>query len=185
MDQGHIAVPYAEDEIVLPVGKQTLDHIHEGGVPILQLAHQEHAAGNLRGHVQLLGPHVDVAEQDIVGDDILDKGTAVVLFLVIILRSIEGHAGHGADRVAGFVLSHGENGVVEPAAPAAKGMERPPIHGGHCAVRLTDLTDILRPLFADQAQIAAGDHSPLPVDHTHDPVCGFLDLQDNILKNSS
>ena len=127
MDQGHVAVPHAEDEVVLPVRKQALDHIQQGGVAALQLPDDEHAAGDLRRHVQFLGPHVDVAEHDVVGDDVLDERAPVVLLLVVALRAVEGHAGHGADGVAHLVVPHGEHRIVEPGAPAPQGAEGPPL----------------------------------------------------------
>ena len=108
-----------------------------------------------------------------------------MFFLVVILGSIEGDAGHRANGMADLVLAHGEHGVIKVGAPAAQGMEGPPVNGGDCAVRLVDMSHIFRPLFADKTKIAARDHSPLAVNHAHDPVCGFLNLQDNVLKNSS
>ena len=108
-----------------------------------------------------------------------------MLFLVIALGSVEGHAGHGADGAADLVLPHGEHGVIEMGAPAPQGMKGPAVHHGDGAVDLVDLAHVLGPFLPDEPQIAAGNHRPLSVNHANDAVGGFLDLQDNILKNSS
>ena len=54
------------------------------------------------------------------GNNIFNKGAPVVLLLVIALRAVERHAGHGADGVAGLVISHGKHRVVKMGAPAAQ-----------------------------------------------------------------
>ena len=135
--------------------------------------------------MQFLGPHVDVAEHDVVGDDVLDKGAPVVLLLIVALGPVEGHACHGADRASDLVLAHGEDGVVEPGAQAAEGVEGPAVHGSDGPVRPVEHAHVFRPLPADEAQVTAGDHGTLGVDDADDPVCGFFDLQDNVLKDPS
>ena len=185
VDQHHIAVPHVEDKVVLSVGKQALHHVQHGRVPALQLADDKHAPGYLRRHVELLGPHVDVAEQDIVGDDVFNKGGAVVLLLIVALGAVEGHAGHGAHGPADLVVAHGKHRVVETGTPAAQRPEGSPIQGQDGSLRAVDRLHIFRPLLADQPQVAAGDHGTLRVDNAYHPVGSLLDLQNRILKDPS
>ena len=108
-----------------------------------------------------------------------------MLLLVVGLGPVQRHGGHGADRPADLILAHGENSVVESGPPPAEGAERPAVHHDDHALRLIDPLHILRPLAPDQAQITAGDHRTLAVDHTYHTVAGFLELEHHILKNSS
>ena len=87
--------------------------------------------------------------------------------------------------MADLVLPSGENGVIKMSSPAPQGAKRPAVRYRDDAVRLVDMTDILRPFPANERQITTGNHGPFPVDYTHDPVSGFFYLQDNVLKNSS
>jgi hypothetical protein len=47
--------------------------------------------------MEFLRADIHVARENIVGDDVLDKGGLVVLFLVIILCLIESDSGDGAE----------------------------------------------------------------------------------------
>ena len=185
VDQCHVAVPHAKDKIILPIRKQTLDDIHQRGVAVLRLTDEEHAPRHLRRHMELFCPHVDIAEHDVVGNNIFNEGAPVVLLLVIALRAVERHAGHGADGVAGLVISHGKHRVVKMGAPAAQRVKGTSVYRGHSPLGPVDVVHILRPLSADKPQIAAGDDGTLRIDHANNPVRGVLDLQDNILKNPS
>ncbi len=83
LDDGHVSLVDGDDEVVWRCREETLHHVHRGDLCRANLAHQEHGPVGLGGNVQLLGADVDVAQQDVVGDDALDKGGLVVLLLVV------------------------------------------------------------------------------------------------------
>ena len=66
-----------------------MHHVNEGGIAGLHLADQEHRPGRLRDKVQLLGADIDVPQQNVVGDDVLDKGGLVVLLLIVGLGAVQ------------------------------------------------------------------------------------------------
>ena len=135
--------------------------------------------------MQLLGPHINVAQQDIVGDNVFDKGRLVVLFLIIGLRAVEGHGGHGAQGTRLRVVPLGKGGVVELGPPALQGLEGAPLVADDAALTGVDRFHGCRPMLPDTAQFVAGHHRPFGIDHTNGPVCAVLHLQDNALKHSA
>ena len=122
-DQDHIPLAHAEDKVALAVGEQGLDHIRGDGLSLFQRADHKHAPGNIGADPQLLGPHVDIAQHDIVGDDVLDEGAPVVLLLIIGLGGVQRHRGHGADGLADLVIAKGEGRVIKLVAPARQRLE--------------------------------------------------------------
>ena len=186
VDQGHVVVAHAQHEIILPVREHILHHVHGNGLgPVVHRADDKHAPGHLRRHMQLLGPHVDIADQDIIRDDVLNKGALIVLFLIIDLGGVQGHAGHGAHGASHAVVAAGENRIVKVGAPAGHGLEGLALHGHAVALRRGDRLHIFGPLLADTGELAARDHRALGVDDADGAVRGLLELQHNILKNSS
>ena len=61
----------------------------DGLALFVRAADDEHAAVELGLDVQLLGAHVNVAQEDVVGKDALDERGLVVLFLVIALGGVK------------------------------------------------------------------------------------------------
>ena len=184
-DQDHIPLTDAEDKVVLPVREQGLDHVRGNGLSLLQGADHEHAPGHVRHHPQLLGPHIDVPQHDVVGDDVLDKGPPVMFFLIIGLGRVQRHSGHGADRPADLVVPEGKGCIVKLRAPTVQRLEGLAVRCHDGAAGGIDDRNMLRPPLADHRQFAAGDHDALAVNDTHRPVRIFLELQHHILKNSS
>ena len=186
VDEGHVLLAHGQNEIVLPVGEQVLHQLQGHRLqPVVHRADDEHGPLHLGGHMQLLGPHVNVADEDIIGDDVLDEGALVVLLLIVILGAVEGHGSHGADGVADAVVAAGENGVVEMAAPAGQGLEGLALQRNAIALRRGDGLDIFAPLGADGRQLAAGDDGALRVHDADGAIGGLLKLQNHVLKNST
>ncbi|MPM26155.1 hypothetical protein SDC9_72656 [bioreactor metagenome] len=184
-DQNHVSLAHGENKIVLPVRIQGLNRVRGDGLGLFQGANDKHAPGHVAGNPQFLGPHINVAQHDIVCDDILDKGATVVLLLVIGLGGIQRHGGKGADCFADLVVAEGKRGIVKLRPPAIQRLER--LSGGnhHAPPCGIDRGDKLRPPLSDHGKLAARDDDSLAVDHTHRPVRVLLELQDYILKNSS
>ena len=55
--------------------------------------------------MQLLGPNIDITQKDIVGNNILDKGSLIVLLLIIGLGAVEGHRSHGTNHSSLGILT--------------------------------------------------------------------------------
>ena len=183
-DQDHIPLTDAEDKVILPVREQGLDHIGGNGLALLQGAHHKHAPGHIGGNPQFLGAHVNIAQHDVVGNDVLDKGATVVLLLIVGLGGVQGHGRHGADGLADFIVTKGKSRVVKLVAPAVQRLESLAIGGGHAASGIVDHRHILRPTLADHGQFAAGNDDALPVDHADRSVRVLFQLQHHVLKNS-
>ena len=162
-----------------------MHHVHRGDLCRANLAHQEHGPLGLGGKVQLLGADVDVAQQDVVRDDALDKGGLVVLLLVVSFGAVQGHGDHGADELGLLVAALDEGGVVKVGAAADQGLKAlvPVDHHG----RLVDVQggSGALPFFADPGQLITGHHSTLVVNDADDPVRTLLHLEHNTLKNSA
>ena len=67
----------------MPVREQGLDHVRGDRLPLLQGADHEYAPGHVRRDPQLLGPHIDIPQHDVIGDDVLDEGPPVMFLLVV------------------------------------------------------------------------------------------------------
>ena len=183
VDQRHILLTDADDEVVLPVGEQPLDHVHRDALqPLIHRAHHKDAAGSFGGNVQLLGTHIDVADKDVVGDDVLDERTLVVLFLVIALGGVQGHGGHGTDGAAHAVVAAGEHSVVKAHAPAGQRLEAFALQGDTGTLGGGDGLNELGPLLADARQLAAGDDRSLRVDDADGAIRGLFELKHCVLE---
>ena len=186
VDQHHVLLAHAENEVVLPVGEQALNQIQRSGLhPVVHRADDEHAPVHLGGHMQLLGPHVDIADEDVVGDDILHEGALVVLLFIIALGRVQRHGRHGAHRAADAVVAAGEHRIVKVSAPAGQCLEGLALQGHTLAVGLLNGLYIFAPLLADPRQLAARDNGSLGVDDPDGAVGGLFELQHYILKNST
>ena len=177
VDQRHVRLTHADDEVILPVGEEILHHLQRDGLAAaLHRPDHEYAAGYLGGHVQLLGPHIDVADKNVVGDDVLDEGALVVLFLIVRLGGVQGHAGHGAHGAAHAVITGGEHGIVKMSAPAGQRLEGLALQRNAAALGGVDGLHILGPLLADPRQLAASDDGTLGVNDAHGAIGGILEL---------
>ena len=186
VDQRHVGVAHAEHKVHLTVGEHVLDHVQRHGViPLIQRPDHEHRPGHLGGHVQLLGPHVDVADEDVVGDDVLDERTLVVFLLIVVLGGVQRHRRHGTDGTAHAVVTAGKHRVVKVTAPAGQRFEGLALQRYAVALGRIDGAEILGPLLADTGQLAAGDDRSLRVNHTDGAIGRLLKLQNYVLKNSS
>ena len=135
--------------------------------------------------MELLGADIDIAGQDIVGDDVLDKGSLVVLFLVIGLRAVERHIGHDANALGNFILAVHKDGIVKIRAPADQGFHGSLVHNHH-GIRGTVETDHrLGPFFSNHGGFAAGYDIAVGINDADGAVSGFLHLDDHALKHAA
>jgi len=100
--------------------------------------------------MQFLGADIDVAGEDIVGDDILDEGALVVLFLVVGLRTVERDVGHDAEASGSLIVALGEHGIVKVGAPGNERLEGLFVDDNDGVRGAVELDDCLGPFFADQ-----------------------------------
>ena len=186
MDQCHIRLAHAENKVVLPVREQALDHIHRHGFqPLINRPDDKYTPAHLHRHMQLLGAHVNIADEDIVRNNILNKRALVVLFLIVGLGRVQGHAGHGAHSAAHAVVPTGKHGVVKVTTPAGQRLEGLALDGHTVAISQLDSLHILSPLLANPGELAAGDDAAFGIHNANDPIRGLLKLQHYILKDPS
>ena len=135
--------------------------------------------------MQLFGTDVHIAGQNVVGDDIFDKGALVVLLLVIGLRAVERHIRHDAQASCDFIVALGEDGIVKICAPADQRLEGLLVDDDNGIRRTVEPDDRLRPFFADQGCITAGNDVAVGVNDTDHAIGSFLHLYDDTLKNAT
>ena len=185
LDHDHVGLVDVQHEIPLAVGEEPLDDLHGGNVGVFGLPDEQDGARLVGDKMQLLGAHVHVAGQDIVGDDVLDESSLVVLFLVIAARLVKGHGGDGADRPGRLVGALHKSGEIHLAALGAQRGIAPAAGANHlvCIFELVGV-EIVEP-GADDRQLAAGHDKALLI---HDPdgaVDGVLHLNNHILEDSA
>ena len=118
--------------------------------------------------MQLLGLGIDVPQQDVVRNNILHKGSLVVLLLIIGLGSVEGHHRHRTQGCGSLILALNKGGVIELGAPARQGPE----------------SLILKMSGGMIRRIDSGDSpGPVRVDHSYCTVDTVLHLEYNSLKH--
>ena len=176
LDEGHVSLADREDEVHLLVGEQGMHHVNEGGIAGLHLADQEHRPGRLGDKVQLLGADIDVPQQNVVGDDVLDKGGLVVLLLIVGLGAVQRHRGHGAEHLRLGVLTLDKGGIVELGPPAGQGLEGAPVKADRVSLAPVDRLHGARPVLPDAAQLIAGHHRSLRIDHADGSLRAVLHL---------
>ena len=186
LNEHDVALAHGDDNAVLAVGHQVLHRLHRHILRVLvAAADHEDAARHLRVDVQLLRADIDIAQQDVVGDDVLHERCLVVLFLIVALRAVERDGGHGASRARDLVLSLGVGGKVELPAPAGKRPEGLALQHDAGVLRVVDGLDEVRVFLADLLQLRAGDDRALRVDDADAGIRRLLELGDHIQKHSA
>ena len=79
LHNSHIRLVDAQDKVLHFVGKHSGHHIHRSHIAVTNLADQEHRPGGIGGKVQLLCPDVNITGENVIHDNILDKGAPVML----------------------------------------------------------------------------------------------------------
>ena len=149
------------------------------------LPDEEHRTRHVGDEVQLLGADVNIAGQDVVGDDVLDERALVVLFLVVDLGAVERDVGHDAQAVRQLVVTLGEHGVVKVRAPVDERLEGLMIDCYDRIRRAVQADDRLRPFFADHGCVAARNDVAVRVDHADHTVGGLFHLNDHALEHTA
>ena len=183
-DEDHVGIVDGDHKVALSVREDGLYGIHHCQIRCSHLPEQEHCPICLGGKMQFLCPDINVAQHDIVGDDVLDKGGLVVLFLIIGLGAVEGNRRHGADQLCLLVLAGDKDSVVKLGAPAAEGLER--LAGGHCHFISGAVNGLHNsgPVLPNTGQIIAGNDDTVFVNDANDPICTLLHLKDNTLEHT-
>ena len=120
--------------------------------------------------MQLLGPDVNIAGENIIHDNILDKGAPVVLLLIEGLGIVQGNKGHLAEASGGLIVAGAEHGILEVIGVAHNGLEAL-LGEGHNAFRsISHLQCRIRPTLSQQRHIGTGNHAALGVDNAEHPV---------------
>ena len=183
LDHGHVGLADRENEVGLLVGEQGLNGVDHGGVGRLRLADQEDAPGDVAVEVKLLGTNVDIPQKNVIRDDVLHEGALVVLLLIALLGAVVGHRRHGAEGAGQIVLAADKAGVIKLGAPAAQSLESLALTGDHSVLGAVDNLYHAGPALSDQGGIVAGHNGTVGVNDTHGPVCAFLHLEHDALKN--
>ena len=102
------------------IGEKRLQDLNARNVRALDLTHEQQRTRNIGGKMQLLGPYINVAGKNVIGNYILKKSSLIVLFLVIHLRLVKGDGSHHARHARHIVAALNKNGIVKLAAVIAE-----------------------------------------------------------------
>ena len=182
---GNVGFIDIDDKILLGIGEHVLQQLDGAHIRPAELADQKDHARQLRLEMQLLRADIDIPRQNIVGDDILDKGTSVMFFLIIGLGKVQGHLRHTADGKRGVIRSFRKDGKAEGRVPSFQRHESILSAENRRVRHRRDRRDRIRPLFPDQRRIAAGNYDTVRVDHTHRQTGSLAELCYNTLKNTT
>ena len=148
------------------------------------LADQEHRPGGVCCKVQLLGPDVDITGQDVVHDNILDKGTPVMLLLIEGFGIVQGDEGHLAEASGSLIVAGAEHGVLKIVGVAHNGLEGFLRKGNDALGGVANLQRGIRPALTKHRHIRAGNHAAFRINHAEHAVGNIPQLDDNALKNT-
>ena len=183
LDHHDIRFVDVQHEVLLLVHKQPLHQLHRRHIRVLHLAHQQHYPGLIGDEMQLLGPHIHIAGQDVVGNDVLYEGSLVVLLLVIVLGLVESHRRNGADGAAHGIAALGEGRVVQLGAGRGQRAENPASGDDRLFSPFKiGKVEILQP-GTDHGKLTAGHHKALLVHHAKGPVYTVFHLDNHVLEN--
>ena len=115
--------------------------------------------------MQLLGPDINIAGQDVVHDDILYKGATIVLFFVEDLGIVQRNIGNGAECLRVFIVSGAEYGIFEEIGAANNCLKALTAKGNH-TLRAAKTQGGIRPMFSKQGNIRTGYNATLSVNNS-------------------
>ena len=134
--------------------------------------------------MQLLGPKVNIAGEDVVHDDVLDEGAPVMLFLIEGLGLAEGDVGKVAVGLGLLVLAGAEHGVLKGVVAVDQGPEVPlPVEQAPVGA-VGDAAYGIGPALTLQRQVGAGHHEALGIDDAEFPVRHIFELDHYTLKHT-
>ena len=184
LDDRHVAFVDGQDKVLHLVREHPRQHVHGGHVAVTHLPDEEHRPGGVGGKVQLLGADVNITGQDIVHDDILHKGSPVMLLLVEGLGIVQGDIGHLAEAPCHLVVAGAENGVFQHVGIAQNGLEAALAEGDDAVGGVGHLQRGVRPALTQNGHIGAGNHAPLGIDYAEAAVRNIPQLNNDTLKNA-
>ena len=185
LDNDNVRLIDVQDEILLLVREKPSDHFHRGHIGIIHLANQQHDPGLVGDEVQLLGADIHVAGQNVIGNDVLDEGGLVVLFLEIVFRLVEGNGGHRADRAGNSVSSLHKRRVIQLGILHCQGTEAAVFRGNRAVCLLQVIGVEVIQTRADHGKLTGRNHKALIVYNTDGTVNRILHLNNHILEYSA
>ena len=183
LDQGDVRLVDIDDEVLVLIGEQVLEHIVGGDVVLArQCFTSMHTRLTSESKWSSWLLTIDVPGQDVIQDDVFDKVAPVVLLVVVLLDAVEGH-GQDFDIFLGLrVLAGHKHGVLR-AGTAAEGLEAVFIRLEHVYRSHLLWRDFLADL-PNLPQLAAGDDYGGLIHNADGTVDGITHLVDDTLKQS-
>ena len=182
LDKDGVRFADVKDKVLLLVREQTAYDIVGRDVVAGGDADQQNDALHVRDKMQLTRLGVDVAGQDIVQHNILDKVRLVELFVVVLLDALQADGQHRRKLGGGFVRTLHKGGViivlcvgelVVRVAVQGKGLPCGLAHGGHAVTHFPDLP-----------QLRAGNDGAGFIHDTDDAIHSVLHLIHYVLEHT-
>ena len=134
--------------------------------------------------MQFLGTHINIAQQDVIGNNILNKAGLIMLFLIIILGTVQGHGRHGTKSCRHLILAGYKGSVIHLVTPATQGDKGTVADHDH-TLAVVGIFHNLGPLLTHQGQFVTGNYGTVAVHNTNGTVGAILHLKYYTLKNST
>ena len=148
------------------------------------LPDQEYSTGCVSREVQLLGTDVNITGQNIVHDDVLNKGSPVMLFLIEDLGIVQGDICQLTEASGCIIITGAEHGILVIIGIANNSLKTL-LPEGHNAFSGTAYPQGgIGPPLTQQGNIGTGDHTALGIDDTKGAVRNLFQLDDHALKNT-
>ena len=180
LDQNDIRLAYADNVIPGLVGEHILNDVVGHDIGLGLEADQEHRTVGLVIEAKLLGLDVNIAGEDVIKNDVLDKVGLIVLLIVKGLDVREGDGKEGGNALGIVVLTLHEYDVLN-AGVGADGTVSIALCGNGVKV-VRDLLDDIPMAFTDAGQLAASNDGTLFVNDTNVAVNRLAHLIDQILE---
>ena len=185
LDEHYIGLADAENEVLLAVGEEILHNLNGAYLNLLLLANEENSTGSMNVNVQLLGTDIQVGQQGVIGDDILDKGGLIVLFLIVSLGFAECDGCQHADAAGLLVGALYKNGVIIVGIPASKEFEGACIADYGLLLCIGDDRCGATQMGTYHGQLIASYYITFRINYTDNSIGSLLHLDNDALKNSS
>ena len=122
------------------------------------LPDKEDCARCVGGEMQLLGSDINIAGQNVIHDNILDKGATVMLLLIEGLGIIQRNVSHSAGGSCSVIGAGAEDRIFKVIGAVNDRLEGTLTEGGNAVAGTGDLPGCILPAFAQQRSIGTGNH---------------------------
>ena len=170
LDHCHIGLIDTQHKVLTLVGEQTRQHIHRSHICMAHLTNQEHHPGCIGNEMQLLCPNVNITGQDVIHDNIFDKGAPVMLLFIEVLGIIQCDIGHHTAAAGRFIRTGAKHSVLKCTRATEDRLEAFLIELNDGLYSTCNLYSCIRPVLTQQCHVGAGNNTALAINYAEHPL---------------